>query len=396
MKRILFVINSLAIGGSEKSLVSLLNLIDYSKYEVDLLMLKKGEPFDKYIPQEVNILDIPDYYRFLTGDSKNINLYKKTLYMISRYKSSIELRLNGKLNKKINNQQIFYRNQKRILDKLSTKYDVAIAYAQGFPTYFVAEKVESDKKLAWINCDYTATLYDKDLDKKFYDRIDNIIAVSESGKKSIVNVNNDYEGKIKIIKDIVNPNLIKEMAEESIGELDEEEINILTVARIVKGYKGYDLAVKAAGLLKDEGYKFKWYAIGDGPDKEQIEELIKENNVEDEFVLLGSRDNPYPYMKKCNIYVQPSRVEGFGLTVAEAKILRKPIVCTNFRTAKELINNNIDGLIVNINEKSISDGIKMYMENRGLKGRIINNLNNNEPYTTMGELDKIYKLADMN
>ena len=301
MKKILFVINSLTIGGSEKSLVSLLNLIDYSKYEVDLQMLKKGEPFDKYIPKEVNVLDIPNYYRFLTGDSKNINLYKKILYIISRYKSSMELRLNGKFNKKINNQQIFYRNQKKILDKLPTKYDVAIAYAQGFPTYFVAEKVEADKKLAWINCDYTATLYDKDLDKKFYDRIDNIIAVSESGKKSILNVNNDYESKIKIIKDIVNPNLINKMAEENIEELDEKEINILTVARIIKGYKGYDLAVKAARLLKEEGYKFKWYAIGDGQDKEQIEMLIKENKVEDVFILLGSRDNPYPYMKKCNI-----------------------------------------------------------------------------------------------
>lgn len=393
MKKILFVINSLTIGGSEKSLVSLLNLIDYSKYEVDLQMLKKGEPFDKYIPKEVNILDIPDYYRFLTGDSKNINLYKKILYMISRYKSSIELRLNGKFDKKINNQQIFYRNQKRILDKLPTKYDVAIAYAQGFPTYFVAEKVEADKKLAWINCDYTATLYDKSLDKKYYDRIDNIIAVSENGKKSIVNVNNDYENKVKIIKDIVNPNLIKEMAKESIEELDEKDINILTVARVVKSYKGYDLAVKAARLLKDEGYKFKWYAIGDGPDKEQIENLIKENKIEDEFILLGSKDNPYPYMKKCNIYVQPSRVEGFGLTVVEAKILKKPIVCTNFETAKEIINNNIDGLIVNIHEKSIVNGIKMYMKNEVFKNKIINNLNNNEPYTTIGELDKICRLA---
>lgn len=393
MKKILFVINSLTIGGSEKSLVSLLNLIDYSKYEVDLQMLKKGEPFDKYIPKEVNILDIPDYYRFLTGDSKNINLYKKILYMISRYKSSIELRLNGKFDKKINNQQIFYRNQKRILDKLPTKYDVAIAYAQGFPTYFVAEKVEADKKLAWINCDYTATLYDKSLDKKYYDRIDNVIAVSENGKKSIVNVNNDYENKVKIIKDIVNPNLIKEMAKESIEELDEKDINILTVARVVKSYKGYDLAVKAARLLKDEGYKFKWYAIGDGPDKEQIENLIKENKIEDEFILLGSKDNPYPYMKKCNIYVQPSRVEGFGLTVVEAKILKKPIVCTNFETAKEIINNNIDGLIVNIHEKSIVNGIKMYMKNEVFKNKIINNLNNNEPYTTIGELDKICRLA---
>lgn len=394
MKNILFVINSLTIGGSEKSLVSLLNLIDFSKYTVDLLMLKVGEEFDKYIPKQVNILPIPKYYSYLYNNNLDIPLVEKLRFKLCRYKCSIELKLNGKLTKMKNNQQIFFENQKKLLDELEKRYDVAIAYAQGFPTYFIVDKVRANKKFAWINCDYTATAYDKELDKLYYDKIDKIIAVSEAGKKSIVNVNKDYEKKIEIIKDIVNPKLIENMSKEKIHELDDKEFNIVTVARLVVGYKGYDLAIKAAKLLKDEGYNFKWYAIGEGHDRGKINRLIQENKVEDRFILLGSRDNPYPYMKECNLYVQPSRREGFGLTVIEAKILKKPIVCANFSTSKELIKDKVDGLVVEIDEKSIFNGIKDYINNIDLKEKIIDQLNNQKPYNTLNELSKIYKLIN--
>lgn len=394
MKKLLFVINSLTIGGSEKSLVSILNLIDFSKYTVDLLMLKVGEEFDKYIPEQVNILPIPKYYSYLYDNNLDIALVEKLRFKLCRYKCSIKLKLNGKLMKRQNNQQIFYENQKKLLNELEKKYDVAIAYAQGFPTYFIVDKVKANKKFAWINCDYTATAYDKELDKLYYDKIDKIIAVSEAGKKSIVNVNKDYEKKIEIIKDIVNPKLIQDMSKEKINELDYNEFNIVTVARLVVGYKGYDLAIKAAKLLKDEGYNFKWYAIGEGNDRDKINRLIQENKVEDRFILLGSRDNPYPYMKNCSLYVQPSRIEGFGLTVIEAKILKKPIVCTNFSTSKELIKHKFDGLIVEIDEKSIFNGIKSYINSIDLKEKIINQLNNQRPYNTLNELSKIYELIN--
>ena len=114
---------------------------------------------------------------------------------------------------------------------------------------------------------------------------------------------------------------------------DSEHINILTVGRLVIHYKGYDLAIKAAKRLKQNGYKFKWYIVGDGPDKDKIKKLIIKNELTNEFILLGKKDNPYPYMRSCDIYVQPSRKEGFGLTTIEAKILKRPIVCTNFNTS---------------------------------------------------------------
>ncbi len=395
MKNILFVINSLAIGGSEKSLVSLLNTFDYSKYNIDLLMLKKGETFDKYIPGQVNVLDIPNYYKYLNNQIINKSIFTKFKYMVCRYKSSFQLRING-IGKSVlkNNQQIFYMNQRKLLETLKGRYDVAIAYAQGFPTYFVVEKVKADKKFAWINCDYTATMYDKELDKTFYNRINKIIAVSEAGKNSIMNINGNYENKICVIKDIINPKLILEMSKEEVKEFIENEISILTVARLVKSYKGYDLAIEAAKLLKEQGYKFKWYAIGDGPDKDFLSTLIKKYNLEEEFILFGSRENPYPYMNKCDIYVQPSRKEGFGLTVIEAKILKKPIVCTNFSTSKELITNGLDGIIVNQNAFSIMEGIKRYLDDKIFENRIIDYLNTIPSYITVSEVEKIYKLIE--
>lgn len=396
MKKILFVIHSLAIGGSEKSLVSLLNCIDYNKYQVDLLMFKKGGDFEKYIPSEVNVLEIPDYYKFLYNKQYELSFSNKLRYIICRLKSSINLRAHTKAirNKKIQAEQILYKNHKNILKQVKSNYDVAVAYSQGFPTYFVADKVNAQKKLAWINCDYATTGYDKDWDELFYNKFDKIIAVSETIKKSILEIKPIYKDKIQVVLDIVNPKLIEYMSEEEVVFEDKSYINILTVARLVIHYKGYDIAVKAAKALKDNGYKFRWYVVGEGECRKEIESLIIENNLKDTFILLGKKQNPYPYMKNCDLYVQPSRKEGFGLTVAEAKILRKPIVCTNFNTANELICNYEDGLIVGMDEKEVYLGIKKYIEDTSFKEKIENNLKNKESYSSISEIEKIYNLIE--
>lgn len=392
MKKLLIVINSLDIGGSEKSLISLLNLVDYNEYQVDLLMIKKGGDFDSYIPSQVNVLDIPEYYQFLKGNM-NFSMYKKILYYIIRIKCSMDLRINKILNYKMNNQQIFYKNQKYILEDIPQKYDIAIAYAQGFPTYLVADKVTARKKIAWINCDYRFTSYDKKMDKKFYNSIDKIIAVSDTGKQSIISINPKYKDKIEVIKDVLDPSLIAKMADEYEVNFSSDFINIVTVARLVMGYKGYDIAIEAAKNLRELDIKFKWYVIGDGPDREKIEQLILKYNLQNHFILLGSKKNPYPYMKKCDIYVQTSRVEGLGLTVIEAKMLKSLIVTTNFSTASEIIDDNDTGLIVNINGEDVTRGILQYITNFKLKETIKNNLLKLKTEDFNDEIKKIKELC---
>ena len=388
MKKLLFVIHSLAIGGSEKSLVSLLNTIDYTKYEVDLMMFKRGEDFEKHLPKDVTILEPPKYYKFIYDKKISLNSYDKIRFKLCRIKTAINLRIN----KKIQSEQILYKHQDRVFERLDKIYDVAIAYSQGLPTYFVADKVDAKKKIAWINCDYATTGYDKDLDELFYNKFDKIIAVSETIKKSIIEIKPKYKDKIEVILDIVNPKLIESMAEEEVVFEDKLYINILTVARLITHYKGYDTAIGAAKLLKNNGYKFKWYAIGDGEHRRDIENLIKKNKLEDFFILLGKKENPYPYMKNCDIYVQPSRKEGFGLTVVEAKILKKPIVCTNFNTAKELINNYEDGLIVDDDAEQLYLGIKRYLDNLQFRHKIEENLYKKEMYKSIDEINKLYDI----
>lgn len=389
MKKILFVINSLTIGGSEKSLISLLNLLDYKKYEVDLLMFRRGGEFERYIPKSVNILDELEYYSMLAGNRMGINLFNRIKYKLYRIRTSVKLRANLMSKKPIHAEQVLYKSHGKVLEKINKKYDVAIAYSQGLPTYYVSEKINSEKKIAWINCDYMTTMYDKKYDEMFYKKFCKIIAVSKNVRDSIAKFNREYEEKLEIIFDIIDPNLIKNMASEEVVLQDKSYINILTVARLVIDHKGYDLAVGAAKLLKDNGYKFKWFVVGDGPDKNKIDNLVIESGLEDNFILLGKKDNPYSYMNNCDIYVQPSKKEGFGLTVVEAKVLRKPIVCTNFNTAKELINDQIDGTIVNQDKDDIFKGIKKCIDDKSYIERIYKNLNDNPVYSSVSEIEKI-------
>ncbi|MFC3904128.1 glycosyltransferase [Clostridium disporicum] len=392
MRRILFVINSLTIGGSEKSLVSLLNMMDYSKFNVDLLMFRHGGEFEKYIPKEVNVLKEPEYYSYVAKNKEGISSFNKGRYIFNRIKTSINLRRNLRKTIPIHADQVLYKSHNKALEKINKKYDIAIAYSQGLPTYYVAEKVNADKKIAWINCDYATTMYDKEYDKKFYVNYYKIIAVSNSIKESIIKLNKEYEKKLEVILDIVDPKLIEKMSEEEQVLKDKSYINILTVARLVIVHKGYDVAIKAAKLLKNDGYKFKWFVIGDGADRKRIEQLILEEEIDDCFILLGKKDNPYPYMKNCDIYVQPSKKEGFGLTVVEAKILNRPILCTNFNTASEIINDRYDGIIVDQNEEALYRGLRMYIDNLKLKEEILNNLKAENQYSSISEIEKIFNL----
>lgn len=391
-KKLLFVIDSLTIGGAEKSLVSLLSMMDYSKYEVDLLLFKKGGDFEKYVPDYVNILQLPQYFAFLNGEKSS--LFKTVTYLNYRLKTSLNLRLNNYKQNSLQGEQVVFQSIKRILDPLKKEYDVAIAYSQGLPTYFVANKVKASKKLAWINTDYVNAPYNKEIDYESYKKIDKIIAVSQYIKESVSRMRKEYNNKVDVILDIVNPNMIYEMAaEHNVDEFAKSEVNILTVGRLVN-VKAYDIAIEVARLLKASGYKFKWFGIGEGPERNKLQALIDEYGLNNHFVLLGKKFNPYPYMQRCNVYVQTSKKEGFGLTVSEAKILKRPIVCTNFPTAKEIINNNVDGLIVEHDVHSIYNGIKQYLDDRSFREKIVKELVSTEPYNSLDQLERFYQLVE--
>ena len=194
MKKILFVIDSLNSGGAEKSLVSLLTLFDYKKYDVDLLMFSPTGLYFSLLPKNVTILDVPD---FIKNQHKNVKtLIKngdfKNLYI--RLMASASLR-NPYNNKKMHSAQINWKWMSKGMENLNKKYDVAIAYSQGMPTYFVAEKVKATKKLCWVNTDYKIAPYNKQFDAKYYKQYDKVIAVSDHNKEVFINEMPNVSGK---------------------------------------------------------------------------------------------------------------------------------------------------------------------------------------------------------
>lgn len=387
-KKLLFVIDSLECGGAEKSLTSLLSLIDYEQYDVDLQLCKMDGMFMELVPKSVNILPILGFYNFCNlSFLEQIKTLKKQ-YIFSRIKLFFMVRLN----KNLHTSQSFWKICKNSFEALEKKYDVAIAYGQGFPTYFVAEKVKSKKKIAWVNTDYINAGYNASADKQYYNEFDNIVSVSEEAKNVLEVCFPEFNKKFVVIKDINNAEFINTMANKEMvfQEIDRNIVKIVTVGRLVQ-LKGYDLAIQSAELLNKEGINFKWYVIGEGPERDNIQKMIRDNKLEDKFVLLGQKSNPYPYIKNCDIYVQTSRYEGFGLAIAEAKILNKIVITTNFDAAYNQINNGKSGIIVQTNYKDIAQNIMKIIEDRRLRDGIIYNLNNEKK----GNIEEIYKFYEV-
>lgn len=352
--KLLFVIESLHIGGAEKSLVTLLKNIS-NDYQIDLLIFNTGGKLENDVPKNVNII------------RKGISISP-----INR----LLFRLNRIIKKPKHNAQLFRKYGLKGASDITKNYDVAIGYNQGFATYFVSEKVVANKKIAWINVDYQKAGYEIEKDIKFYKKFDTIVTVSKPAHDSFVNALqsiNEQNISPKIIKDITEIRDVISKSNEFKPNYSKESQNIVTVGRLAKA-KGYDLAIKATKLLKEKGLNFHWHIIGGGPEQNELEDLIHKNNVESYVTLHGSQTNPYPYVKNADIYVQTSKFEGLGLSVIEATILKKPIITTNFSTASTIIEQGETGIICEMNPKSISASIEKLLSDKELQIKFIDNL----------------------
>ena len=276
--------------------------------------------------------------------------------------------------------------------KLDTEYDVAIGYLEKNPIYFCVDKVKAKKKIGWIHNDYEKLGMDKKIDNKYFSKLDYVFTVSEECLKVLKMVFPQYDRKFRLMHNIVSEKTIKKLALEEISDIDfnNKNINIISVGRL-NYQKGFELAIEACSILKEKGYKIKWNIVGEGEERSNLENLINKFELEENFNLLGIRENPYPYIKKSDIYVQPSRFEGKSIAIDEAKILNKPIVVTNFSTAKDQIINNKNGIITEMNSKSLANEIERIICDEKLKKKIILNLNN-EKIGNESEINRLYEV----
>lgn len=395
-KKVLFVMNNLSSGGAEKSLSSLLQVLDYSLYDVDLLLFKPGGIFFSNLPKEVKLLEEPSEYKYFDMPIKlalSQSIKRGRIdTVLSRIGASFIFR---KEQNRSRCEQLAWKYISKPLENIDKSYDVAIGYLEKSSIYFIVDKVKSNKKIGWIHTNYSNSRMDSQIDKMYFQKLDNIVTVSEECAQSLSDNFPDLKSKVKVIGNIVSPKTIIRLSKESKIEdlnFNSNYTNIITVARL--GYeKGIDLAIEACKILKNDGYKVRWFVLGYGTEYELSEcsRLIEGYGLKDNFQLLGVRENPYPYITKADIYVQPSRYEGKSIAIEEAKILNKPIVVTNFSTVKGQIENGKNGIIVDIDSNSISLGIRQMIEDKGLLIKLKKNLSN-ENLGTETEVEKLYEL----
>ena len=394
MKNILISSFDMEVGGVERSLINMLENFDYENYNVDLMLYSHSGDFMRFLPKKPNLLpEIKEYktFRLSIGD-----IIKRGKFLIgaSRIAAKYKAKCIGEKYKLQDNSyiqmQYMWKYSLPFLPRLKKQYDVAISYL--WPHYFIAEKVNAKTKIAWIHTDYSVIDTDIQMDLEIWNKFDIIVAVSQGCKNAFLNKYPSLNNKVIVIENITSPNFIKKLGNEKVDDLlvEDDIFKVVSVGRYSYA-KGFDNAIKALKIIVDRGYRnIKWYIIGYGPDEDILNQLIIENGLQDSFILLGKKVNPYPYIKKCDLYVQPSRYEGKAVTVTEAQILKKPILLTNYTTAKSQVKNGYDGYITELSIDGIANGIEKLYLDKELRNNLINNCANTD-YANSYELDKLYK-----
>lgn len=341
--KIAFFIESLNFGGAEKSFLSLVNHLNPDKYLIDVIVINKKGALEKNLPDYIN-------YKSLDPQYSSFARFKYWLYR--------------KFYSKRHNAQFFWKSFKNEFQLFPEKYDLAIAWGQGFATYFTADKFQAKYKCAWINIDYDKAGYIFKHDQYIYEKFDLINGVSPF----VNDVMAKYVSKEKLIH-IPNIIDIEDVVSKSLENcpitFKDDFFNIVSLGRLAK-QKAFHLSIKAAKQLKEKGVQFHWYIVGDGSERPFLEELRRDLDLENEITFTGFQHNPYSFVKQGDLYVQTSIFEGLGRTLIEAAMLGKPIVTTDFETAYDLVDQNKTGIITPKNPEAIAAAILEIYQNVNL------------------------------
>lgn len=373
MKKILFVLPHMICGGVEKALLALIHELPKNEYNISVRVVKSEGDFVPLVPDYISYGELPLSEKIrdelmLGGIRASLQHYVKTFRIFDLAKVTYNVLRRDPL-------ATLTCNFDSILD-LQDEYDIAICFHIHMPfiVRYVAEKVQADVKCAWIHNDFVMSGFDVKKIQASLDKYDHYFAVSEQLLGEFVSIFPEYKSKSSIAHNIVSESYIRSsITGEQVEEYSKDTVNLLTIGRLDK-QKGYDLAIKACAELKARSHKFSWYVLGNGIEEQNIRKMIEEYDVEGYFHLLGIRINPYPYINGCDIYVQPSKHEGYGIAVAEARMLNKPIVCTDFTGARDQIVDGKTGIIVRFDSNDIADAIEALILNSDKRDEFCKNL----------------------
>ena len=348
-RKVLFVVHQLNFGGVQKALLTALDAIDYPENDVTLYVRKNRIDLIDSVNENVSeiiVNDDPGHY------------YKKpyAIMLLSLIKVCGLLKgdvsgIKKKLDRYIVECHMKYEKKKYFSD--GKKYDVAISYIQGYNALFTDKCVNADRKIMFFHGSTDET---HEIHEDVFPHFDKIVGVNSGVRDVLCGLYPEFADKITYLENYVDAELVRKRSEEYTVDAPQDKTVLCTCGRFTR-VKGFDIAVDAAAMLKEHGVPFVWYFVGDGPERESLLRQIAEYGLDDSIIVTGMRDNPYPYMKACDIYVQPSREEAHPLAIIEAKILCKPVVSTNTVAGKALVQENINGMLTQFDGRSLAQTV---------------------------------------
>lgn len=332
---------SLGIGGAEKSLLTLLSKLDYERFDVSLFLFRHNGALMRFLPPEVHLLPEDASFAAYANNWKIAPfLYLRGGDLVRAWYSLCYLF--GCVWQRLTRKPLYigWNYVQRLFSGNNLSADVAIAYLERKCVYFTSEMVRAPRKIAFIHNDYSLYPYDAELDTRYFADYQAIATVSDHCRQVLADRFPQYRDRFTVAKNMVSASMVRRMAQEQLPlETDSDgALTLVTVGRLVE-QKGYDRAIRICRMLVDRGISVRWFAVGDGPARQALDEQVDGLGLRQNFVFVGATANPYPWMNMADVYVQPSRFEGFGITVAEAKALNKRIVCSDIPEFREQLDN---------------------------------------------------------
>jgi glycosyltransferase involved in cell wall biosynthesis len=366
-KRLLFVIANFNIGGPQKSLLALLYRLNKNLYDINLIVLNGEGTLLKYLPDGINVIEADDKVKYSLLSIKQLKY--NTLSILKNKGWTFVLKaiptiVKGILIKNMGQaRQKYWLQVRHLLPKIDKQFDVAIGVSGGHSMMFIADCIQAPKKIGWIRSDYRVLNRNLEIDKLYFEKMDKILSVSHQCKDIFVNLFPEYSSKVSVMYNILPFSIYKNIdARTELIAKNEKEVILLSISRLDPG-KGLDLALDALEILISKNRIVRWYVLGDGDYRQEIERQISEKGLQDYFILLGFQLNTMAFIEKCDIFVHPSRFEGKSNAVDEAKFALKPIVVTRYETVAEQITHKKTGLIAEMNAESIAANIEYFLDN---------------------------------
>ena len=362
MKSLLIVMHAMELGGAERALLGMLENMDYTQYSVDLFLLRHEGELLKYIPEEVNLMPENPSYSCMAVPIQNVLKKGKFSIAFHRWLGKKAARKQVReLGLPADNDVALEYSHKYTVDAMpmisKREYDLVISYLT--PHYYAAKKTKGRKKLAWIHTDYSKVAIDKESQLAIWKEYDQIVSISNAVTEAFLSVLPELKEKVIVIENMMPEKLIAKQADEfSVkGEMsDDGRIKLLSIGRFSYA-KNFDQIPDLCSRILNQGLNIVWYIIGYGGDEQLIKDKINEYHMQDHVIILDKKENPYPYIKACDYYVQPSRYEGNSVSVHEAQILNKPVIITEYATARDQITDGVDGFIVPMDNEGCAAGI---------------------------------------